>query len=186
MPSRFHPRYHGHLPLSLSHPFPFRCVIAVRVDEGSLVTEKASGPSQKPRDVLESSGSIVRGGERACRSLTRLWPSKKKNPFFFFFFTSVVCKARWANEGHTDVSFLPLTCLRAKAFFPPFLLTEHSGLVFTGKKPLSSSCSFLYLLFRLGLQRKVISLSLSLRESTQWSCIEFLLQHFFLGSISDP
>lgn len=94
---------------------------------------------QTTQDAWESSGSIVWDCEPACPSLACPWPCANNiNPFFLHLL--FVCKAWWANEGHIDVSLLP-NVLKSQGLFP-FLLTERSGLVFKGKKPFSSFCSF--------------------------------------------
>lgn len=163
-------------------PFLFWCEITVRVDEGSLLTEKANGPSQTPRDVLESSGSIVWDCEPACHSLTRPWPSaSNRNPFLPLLFV----KPDGLMKAILMCHFL--TCSRAKAFFP-FLLTECSGLVFKGKKLFSSSCSFSFFTSysetRLG---KKSNFTLSVPERINTVKLHWIsTATFFLGSISDP
>lgn len=103
----------------------------------SVLTEKANGLSQTPRDVLESSRSIVWDCEPACPSLTCSWPSaSSRNPFL----PLLLVKPDGLMKAIPTCYFF-LTCSRAKAF-SPFLLTECSGLVFKGKKLFSSSCSF--------------------------------------------
>lgn len=137
-----------------------------------------SVPSQMPRDVLESSGSIVWDHKPACRSLTCPWPSASKiNPFLPLLF---IKPDGLMKAIHSDVSFLP-NVLKNQGFLSSFFwqntLAWYSRVKSYSLFPAPSLS--LPPIQRLGSQRKVISLSLSLRESTQWSCIEFLLQHFF-------
>lgn len=101
--------YHGYLPF-----FLFWCEITARVDEGSLLTEKAKARPKCLRMCWSHQDPLCET-EPACRGLTCPWPSaSNRNPFLPLLFV----KPDGLMKAILMCHFF-ITCSRAKAF-PPF------------------------------------------------------------------